>query len=252
MSEGNLFEAEDVQGLENVLIDTRMPAVTRRNLLSKAAVGTAAVGAFGTFGPIPSALASSSTISTLINTAVTLEALAVTFVSGVVENASKIGIASNLVPVLKAANAAEYDHYKALIKVGAKPLTTKFWAPNSVLASSNAVFATVEYVETQFINAYLIAVTAFAKAGMDSTARQAAEILGVEAEHRALARFAQNKLPDNLGFEIYKITTIDGIVGALEAAGVGFGKQGNGPGAFYTYKTPSSSVLETLSSNATA
>ena len=47
MSEGNLFEAEDVQGLENVLTDTTIPAVTRRNLLSKAALGTSAVGAFG-------------------------------------------------------------------------------------------------------------------------------------------------------------------------------------------------------------
>ncbi|HEV3093037.1 MAG TPA: hypothetical protein VGY30_00830, partial [Solirubrobacteraceae bacterium] len=103
-----------------------------------------------------------------------------------------------------------------------------------------------------FINAYLIAVTAFAKAGMNSTARQAAEILGVEAEHRALARFAQNKLPDNLGFEVYKIKKIGGIIGALEAAGVGFGKQGKGPGAFYTYKKPSSSVLGTLSSNTPA
>jgi Ferritin-like domain len=249
MSEGNPFPAEDVQGLENVLGDTPMPAVTRRDLLSKAAVGTAAVGVFGAVGPIPPALASNTTVCNLIDTAVTLEALAVTFVSAVVENASKIGIASNLVPVLKAANAAEYDHYKALRRIGAKPLTTKFWAPNSVIASSNAVFATVEYVETQFINAYLIAVTAFAKAGMDSTARYAAEILGVEAEHRALARFAQGKLPDNLGFEVYKITTIGGIVGALEAAGVGFGTQGQGPGAFYTYKKPSSSVLETLSSN---
>ena len=61
MSEGNLLQAEDVQGLENVLTDTSMPAVTRRNLLSKAAVGTAAVGAFGAFGPIPSALASNGT-----------------------------------------------------------------------------------------------------------------------------------------------------------------------------------------------
>jgi hypothetical protein len=111
MSENNLLGAEDVQGLENVLADTTIPAVTRRNLLSKAAVGTAAVGAFGAVGPIPSTLASNRTISTLINTAVTLEALAVTFVSGgVVENASTIGIASDLVPVLKAGNAAEYDH----------------------------------------------------------------------------------------------------------------------------------------------
>jgi hypothetical protein len=252
MSEGNLFEAEDVQGLENVLADTTMPAVTRRNLLSKAAVGTAAVGAFGAVGPIPSALASNSTISTLINTVVTAEALAVTFVSGLVENASKIGIASNLVPVLKAANAAEYDHYKALRRLGAKPLTAKFWAPNNVFASSKDAFATVEFAETQFINAYLIAITAFAKAGMNSTARYAGEILGVEAEHRALARFAQGKLPDNVGFEVYKASTIGGIVAALEAAGIGFGKQGKGPGAFYTYRTPSSSVLGTISSNTPA
>jgi hypothetical protein len=252
MTEGNLFEAEDVQGLENVLADTPMPAVTRRNLLSKAAVGTAAVGAFGAVGPIPSALASNRTISTLIDSIVTAEALAVTFVSGLVENAGKIGIASNLVPVLKAANTAEYDHYKALRRLGAKPLTTKFWAPNSVFASSKDAFATVEFAETQFINAYLIAITAFAKAGMDSSARYAGEILGVEAEHRALARFAQGKLPDNVGFEVYKIKTIGGIVGALEAAGIGFGKRGKGPGAFYTYKKPSSSVLGTLSSNTPA
>jgi hypothetical protein len=249
MSEGNLFEAEDVQGLENVLTDTTIPAVTRRNLLSKAALGTSAVAAFGALGPIPSALASNTTISTLIDSIVTAEALAVTFVSGLVENASTIGIASNLVPVLKAANTAEYDHYKALRRLGAKPLTTKFWAPNSVFASSKEAFATVEFAETHFINAYLIAITAFAKAGMDSNARYAGEILGVEAEHRALARSAQGKLPDNVGFEPYKIKTIGGIVAALEAAGIGFGKRGKGPGAFYTYKTPSPSVLGPVSSN---
>jgi hypothetical protein len=252
MSDDNLFEAEDVQGLENVLADTPMPAVTRRNLLSKAAVGAAAVGAFGAVGPIPSALASNKTISTLIDSIATAEALAVTFTSGLVANASKIGIASNLVPVLTAANAAEYGHYKALRGLGAKPLTTKFWAPNSVFASSDTAFATVEFAEAQFINAYLIAITAFAKAGMDSSARYAGEILGVEAEHRALARFAQGKLPDNLGFEVYKIKKIGGIIGALEAAGIGFGKQGKGPGAFYTYKTPSSSILGTVSSNTPA
>jgi hypothetical protein len=84
---------------------------------------------------------------------------------------------------------------------------------------------------------------------VDSSARYAGEILGVEAEHRALARHAQGKLPDNVGFEVYKIKTIGGIVGALEAAGIGFGKRGKGPGAFYTYKPPSPSVVERLSSN---
>jgi len=251
MTDSKMLEAEDVQRLDNVLADTGIPEVTRRGLLGKAAVGTAAVGALGALGPIPAALArgGGDSIHEIVTDAVTAEALAVTYLTGLVENASKIGIPSSLVPVLKAANAAELDHYRTLRSLGAKPLTTKFWAPDSFFASSNAVFATIEYAETQFVNAYLIAITAFAKAGKASLARYAGEILGTEAEHRALARFAQGKLPNNVGFEVYKIHHISGIVKALEKAGVGFGKKGKGPGAFYEFKTPPQSALVHLKSN---
>ncbi len=249
MDDNDVFQAEDVQRLDNVLADSDMPAVTRRGLLGKAAAGTVAAGAIGALGPIPAAFASSNTIPSIVNDAVTAEALAVTYLTGLIENASKIGIPSSLVPVLKAANAAELDHYTALRSLGAQPLTKKFWAPDKFFASSDDVFATIEYAETQFVNAYLIAITAFAKAGKDSLARYAGEILGTEAEHRALARFAQGKLPNNLGFEGYKIRTIGGIVGALEKAGVGFGKKGKGPGAFYEFKTPPRSALAQLDNN---
>jgi hypothetical protein len=249
MTDRNMLEADDVQRLANVLHDTGIPAVTRRGLLGKAAAGTAAVGALGALGPIPAALASGgNSITSIINDAITAEALAVTYLTGLVENATKIGIPSNLVPVLKAANAAELHHHDTLARLGARPLTGKFWAPNAFFASSNDVFATIEYAETQFVNAYLIAITAFAKAGKDSLARYAGEILGTEAEHRALARFAQGKLPNNVGFESYKIHSIGGIVGALEKAGVGFGKKGKGPGAFYHYKRPPASALVKLES----
>ena len=247
------FEGEDIQRLDNVLADTKMHALTRRGLVGRAAAGAAAAGAIGALGPIPAALArghgGGNSITTIVKDAVTAEALAVTFLTGVIENASKIGIPDNLVPVLKAANAAEFDHLKALRSLGGKPLTTKFWAPNAFFASANDVFATIEYAETQFVNAYLIAITAFAKAGKTSYARYAGEILGTEAEHRALARFAQNKLPNNLGFELYKIRTIGGIVKALETAGVGFGKQGKAPGAFYEFKTPPASALVPVENN---
>lgn len=249
MSDDNVFQAEDVQRLENVLGETKMPSVTRRGLLGKAVAGTVAAGTIGALGPIPAALASGNSISTIVTDAVTAEALAVTYLTGLIENAGKIGIPSNLVPVLKAANAAELDHYKTLRGLGAKPLTTKFWAPNAFFASSNDVFATIEYAETQFVNAYLIAITAFAKAGKDSLARYAGEILGTEAEHRALARFAQGKLPNNVGFEGYKIHTIGGIVKALEKAGVGFGRKGKAPGAFYEFKTPPHSALGQIENN---
>jgi hypothetical protein len=45
--------------------------------------------------------------------------------------------------VLKVANAAEFDHYKTLRGLGAKSLTTRFWAPNAFFASSNDGFATL-------------------------------------------------------------------------------------------------------------
>jgi hypothetical protein len=252
MTDIDNFEAEDIQRLDNVLADTNTSPLTRRKLVTRAAMGAAGVGALGALGPIPAALAKGgggNSIHKIVTDAVTAEALAVTFLTGVIENAGKIGIPSALRPVLKAANQAEYDHYKVLRSLGAKPLTKKFWAPNSFFASSKSVFETIEYAETQFVNAYLIAITAFAKAHKDSLARYAGEICGVESEHRALARFALGKLPNNLGFEVYKIHRISGIVEALEDAGIGFGKQGKKPGKFYEFKTPPKSTVVPLQNN---
>ena len=249
MTDSTRLEGEDLQRLDNVLVDRRVPSTTRRSLLARAAAGAAGVGVLGGLGPVPAALASSNTINQIVTDAVTAEALAVTFLSGVIENAKKIGIPNSLVPVLKAANAAEYDHYKALRSLGAKPATTKFWAPDAFFKDSKSVFETIEYAETQFVNAYLIGITAFAKAGKDSLARCAGEILGTEAEHRALARFALGKLPNDVGFEVYKIHTIGGIVEALEDAGIGFGKKGKKPGKFYEFKPPSHGVLTHIKNN---
>jgi hypothetical protein len=252
MTDTNRLQAEDVQRLDNVLSDAKVEPFTRRSLVTRAATGAAAVGALGALGPIPAALAKGgggNSIHTIATDAVTAEALAVTFLTGVVENASKIGIPKSLVPVLKAANQAEFDHYKTLRSLGVKPLTKKFWAPNAFFASSKSVFETIEYAETQFVNAYLIAITAFAKAHNDKLARYAGEICGVESEHRALARFALGKLPNNVGFEVYKIHRISGIVEALEDAGIGFGKQGKKPGKFYEFKTPPKSTVVPLQNN---
>jgi hypothetical protein len=99
----------------------------------------------------------------------------VTYLTGLLQN--------NLVPkqfvqVIKAANASEYDHYTALKQLGAKPLTTKFWAPNAFF-EKDKVFATIEAAEDLFVNAYLVGATVFAKAGNADAARYAGEIGGV-------------------------------------------------------------------------
>ena len=266
-----LISPDDAQRAENVLVDVELAPDTRRALLRRLSAGAASFGVLG-LAACGSSSKSSSTaataamtaatstsssgssgsadkLATLVNTAITAEALAVTYLSGLLQN--------NLIPkqfttVIKAANQAEYDHFKALQSLGAKPLTTKFWAPNAFFDKSK-VFATIETAETLFVNAYLIAMTEFAKAGKSDQARYAGEILGTEAEHLALSRFAQGKLPNNDAFMGYEITTIDGIVKALGSVGVGFGKKGSKPGKFYEFPgQPPSSTTTHITSEAVA
>ncbi|MBV9466405.1 MAG: hypothetical protein JO169_09855, partial [Solirubrobacterales bacterium] len=100
-----------------------------------------------------------------------------------------------------------------------------------------------------FIDAYLIATTAFVKAGKADLARYAGEIGGVEAQHLALVRFARNELPNDRAFQSYAIKDIGGIVAALEKAGVGFGKPGAMPGKFYAFAPPPASAVVAIKNN---
>jgi hypothetical protein len=250
MSESELHERrhDELQYLDNVLADTGASRETRGSLLKKAAVAAAGVGVFG---PASAALASAGrssadSIATVTTTAVTAEALAVSVLTAAVKAAPGTKVAP-FITVLKAANQAEFDHYTTLAGLGAKPLTTRFWVPNAALGPGNVnLFKTLEVAETLFINAYLIGISVFAKAKKDDLARYAGEILGVEAEHRALARYAKNvvaghatlthdNVPNNKGFETYTLKSMSAIVGELEKAGFGFGKQGTAPGQFVDF-----------------
>lgn len=237
---------DDVQALDNVLADTSVDGVTRRALIGRAAA-TAAIASVALPGTAL-AMGGASSVGTLIDTAITAEALAVTYLTGLIENASKTGV-TKFVPILKAVNASEYDHYKALKSLGAKPVTTKFWAPDAIFKPGN-VFPTIEAFETLFVDAYLIGVTTFVQAGKADYARYAGEIGGVEAQHLALARFAENKLPNDRAFQSYAIKSIGGIVKAIEKAGIGLGTQGAKPGKFYSFAPPPSSAVTSITNNA--
>jgi hypothetical protein len=251
-----LLSPDDAQRAENVLDDVELTPDTRRALLKRLSAGAASFGVLGLAAcgsdnksTTTGSSASSDKITTLVNTAITAEALAVTYLSGLLQNHL---IPKQFVKVIEAANQAEYDHFKALQSLGAKPLTTKFWAPNSFF-EKDRVFATIETAEGLFVNAYLIAMTEFAKAGKSDEARYAGEILGTEAEHLALARFAQGKLPNDVAFMGYDIHSIDGIVKALGSVGIGLGQKGSKPGKFYEFPgQPPSSTTTTIKSEAVA
>lgn len=239
-------EQTDVAKLEDALRKAGSPRGTRRWLLERAAVGAAGVAAGGALDPAGAALAKSghSSIGAFGSVAVTTEALTVTLLTEVLRRANINSVPTGDLAVFEGAYAAEVDHFRFTRKYWT-PTTTKFWIPDGFFGGPNntldltALGMALVAGETLFVNLYLIGVTAFAQAGNGQFARFSAEIAGVESEHRALAETLIGATPpNNVGFEAFSIQEPQGIETALEGAGVGFGKQGSAPGAFYSLPHP--------------
>jgi hypothetical protein len=223
-------------------------AHSRRALLGKSAVGLAALAGAGTLaGP---ALASGSGkqwwhhsgVRHDFDFIVTQEQFGVTFLSEAVRRAPGTPSAQFL-PVLKAANTTEFDHVTALEAIGARPLTSSYWIPDAAFGAGGAgLFASIEAVETIEFSMYLIGVTdAVQRRSSEFTARLCAEAMATESEHRVLARVAQAALgattavPNNISFAPFSYTSIAAVKAALEALGIGYGREGPTPGKFYDY-----------------
>ena len=103
------------------------------------------------------------------------------------------------------------------------------------------MFESIETADTIELQGYLTGVTAFAHRGHEKAARWLAEGCAIESEHRAIARFAQTALGGrqqiaiDRSFAPWGIRTAAGMIAALEGAGIGFGRRGAKPGAFYAF-----------------
>jgi hypothetical protein len=162
----------------------------------------------------------------------TMEHLAVT-VLGAAVNSSSLNLAGNatLLAIVRAALMEDQLHAELMdailapalgIPVGvpafpdlwlqgtpSQTVTTpfsriKFTLPDAaILKDQKTFFSTIEGAENIFVGAYVAAVREFAEIGQPMLAKWAAQILGVEAEHRALARTAlvltgdTSKIPPN-------------------------------------------------------
>jgi hypothetical protein len=232
------------------------PAATRRQLVAGAA---AALGGMGVLGMATDAFAQGpkatgpNTPENILNIAATAEVLA-TIVNTVgpekVTNLDAVTRAN-----IQAAAREELIHYQVLTSsaVGATAVTKRIWVPDAVFASREALLGTLVVGDQIFINAYLLGGTVFARQGGVSGsrfARYAAEFMGVEAVHRALALQSLGRLGNDRAFMrfgsreevpglpttgtpgFYKITD---AVTLLESVGFGFGRQGSVAGQFYEF-----------------
>jgi hypothetical protein len=208
-------------------------ASTRRKFVAGAA------GTLGSLGllSLPASAMAKNDAATILNIAATAEVLA-TIVNTV--GAQKVSFSSSVTQrnVLDAAYQ-ELDHYNVLTKgLGAKALTKKIWIPHSLFANETNLLSGLVFGDGVFVNAYQIGVTAFGNAGKGAFARYAAEIMGIESVHRALALQSLGKPGNDQAFasgSTKYFTKIEHAVTLLSGAGFGFGVKGKGPGAFYEF-----------------
>lgn len=181
-------------------------------------------------------------VQDIINIASTAEALAVTALGGALANAKqgKLDLNAEQRQVIAAARAEEQDHYDYLVAAGAKPLTKSFTLPDEAIVNDTATFlTTVIGLEEAFIAAYLAAAQEFAIMNQPDLVEVALQIGGVEAEHRAHARFYAfsagviNEVPNNIAFSKAMFTSVGAAADALTKLG-----WINGTGAELTYPGP--------------
>ena len=207
-------------------------AATRRRFVAGAGAALGGMGLLGLVGQ-EDAMAKNDA-PTILNIAATAEVLA-TIVNTV--GPEKLGNQLDDVTTrnVQAAAREELIHYQVLRSIGGKPLTKKIWVPDAVFASKEGLLNTLVAGDQIFINAYLIGTTAFAKAKQAKFARFTGEFMGAEAVHRALALQSLGRLGNDRVFMKYQFTKIEKAAELLQKAGFGFGKEGQGPGAFYQF-----------------
>jgi Ferritin-like domain len=195
--------------------ETTSHAVDRRSFLRKSAI--AAAGFAAVAGTPATALAgafrSSASLTAgdvdILVAAEIAEALAVTTYTNIIETAPFFKrLESDDQGYLKAARQEEMSHY--LLEAGASkkqsPFTT-FYYPKNMFADAKTTLNVLVSLEDAFIAAYLVGVRNFSTADLRVTA---ARIMGIESDHRTLARVVAPGVAKRDGGPIEKVTGVQG------------------------------------------
>jgi hypothetical protein len=241
-----------VDVLDGALRDASTPTGTRRWLLERAAFGAAGVAAASAIIPAGDALAHSrhhhshhQSIHEWGVFASTTEALTVTILTELLRRTSvHPEVPSSVSAIFDGIYAAERDHW-LFIRTLFRPSTKRFWIPDGFFGGPGdaldltSVGKGTAAGEHLFVNTYLLGVTILAAARRSTLARYAAELAGVESEHRVLGQtLAGASPPNNLGFAVFEFSSVSQILAAAQSAGFGFGAQGTAPGRFYDLPQP--------------
>jgi hypothetical protein len=187
---------------------------SRRSFFAKTAVlaSATALGAAGVglLQPMAAAAAETSdtspdTLQFILDIAATAESLATTFYFNALGSGSlpNVNSAANR-NYFQAATVQEFEHLHILDRMGGAPLATEFYYPTNMFTDESVFFPTASLLEDFFISAYIAAGREFSGAvsrgitmANANAVGLAAQIGGIECEHRALLRVAGNLNPPN-------------------------------------------------------
>ena len=222
------------------------PAHSRRKFVGLAG---ATLGSLGLIAATPKkAWAKHDSTQTILNVAATAEVLAT--IVNTVGWKRGLGVDAVTQRNLAAAAREELIHFNVLKSFGGVPASKKIWVPDAVFASRENLLNTLQVGDQIFVNAYLIATHAFGARRQEDLAVFAAEFMGVEAVHRALARQSLGLLGNDRVFMKFNqvgrapgapnmgqrgFSHMNGAVKQLAAAGFGIGAKGAEPGRFYEF-----------------
>jgi hypothetical protein len=143
------------------------------------------------------------------------EALAVTTYTHIINSAPFFSrLPNDDQGYLLAARQEEMSHYQLEESVTQDPTPfTKFFYPKTMFDDAQVTLNTLVTLEDAFIAAYLVGVRRFSTADFRVTA---ARIMGIESDHRTLARVLASDVAKQDGGPIEKITGIQGIAESVD------------------------------------
>jgi hypothetical protein len=200
--------AEEQQGA-----DTWTAPFTRKGFLKGAAATGAGAAGLGMLGPA-AALATSTKKGALthkdkeiLKAAQIAEALAVTTYTNIINTSPFFkNIPADDQDYLKAAVQEEMSHYLLEESLTKKPTPfTTFYYPPNMFSDAQTTLNILVTLEDAFIAAYLVGVRDFSSSALRVTA---ARIMGIESDHRTLARVVGGDVAGGDGGPLTEITGI--------------------------------------------
>ena len=199
---------------------------TRKSFLKGAAVAGAAATGLGALGPAaalakprgalgPGNSKASREDLAILGAAQIAEALAVTTYTNIINTAPFFkNLASDDQGYLEAAVQEEMSHYLLEESVTGKPTPfTSFYYPPDMFTNAQTTLNILVTLEDAFIGAYLVGVRDFSTPDLKVTA---ARIMGIESDHRTLARIVGPGVASGDGGPIEKITGIQKVAESVD------------------------------------